>query len=67
MTRSAAARLAGAIVAVGFFMAQPALAQNTVGPPDEEGKPIVQWVCVILFTGVTVAISSKNPKRTHQT
>ena len=32
----------------------------------EETKPMVQWVCVVVFAGLAVAIACKNPKRTHQ-
>lgn len=57
--------IAAVAVATFFAVEHAAFAQHTTNPPDEEGKPIIQWVCVILFTGITVAISCKNPKRTH--
>lgn len=39
-------------------------AQKETGPP-EESKPIIQWVCVVIFAGLCIAIAFKNPKRTH--
>ena len=57
-----ASRIAGLLCAA---WALPAVAQQTIAPPDD-AKPIPQWVCLIIFTVFVVAIAYRNPKRTHK-
>lgn len=52
---------AGGLSAWGVTLAS---AQQTIAPP-EESKPILQLVCIAIFSGLCVAIAFKNPKRTH--
>jgi len=54
--------VAGILCAWG---ATVAVAQQGIAPPDA-AQPIPQWVCILLFAALVIAIALKNPKRTHK-
>lgn len=53
-----------ACVALGGFVPRAiAQAEAAIG---EQPTPIKQWIAVLVFVGLLVAIACKNPKRSHQ-